>query len=47
MDGNENDLAIQSLKKLTRYDIAAVICCHGGLNRDNPDQRIAELAPHE
>lgn len=39
------DLAIKSLKKLTQYDIEAVICYHGGLYKGNANQRIAELAP--
>lgn len=38
------DVAIQSLKKLTQYDIEAVICYHGGLYRENVNRRIAELA---
>lgn len=38
------DVAIQSLKKLTQYDIEAVICYHGGLYRENVNHRIAELA---
>jgi glyoxylase-like metal-dependent hydrolase (beta-lactamase superfamily II) len=36
--------AIRSLKKLTPYDIETVICYHGGIYRDNPSRRIAELA---
>jgi glyoxylase-like metal-dependent hydrolase (beta-lactamase superfamily II) len=32
-----------SLKKLTMYDIETVICYHGGVYRDNPNRRIAEL----
>jgi glyoxylase-like metal-dependent hydrolase (beta-lactamase superfamily II) len=38
------DVAIQSLKKLTQYDIEAVICYHGGLYREDVNRRIAELA---
>lgn len=38
------DLALSSLQKLTNYDIAAVVCYHGGLFTNNPKQRIAELA---
>lgn len=38
------ELAIASLKKLTQYDIANVICYHGGLYQDNPNRRISELA---
>jgi Zn-dependent hydrolases, including glyoxylases len=36
--------AVQSLKKLTNYDIQTVICYHGGLFTDSPNERIAELA---
>jgi len=38
------DAALKSLKKLTRYDIETVICYHGGVYRDNPNKRLAELA---
>lgn len=38
------DTAIQSLKKLTEYDIETVVCYHGGIYRNNVNQRIAELA---
>jgi glyoxylase-like metal-dependent hydrolase (beta-lactamase superfamily II) len=37
------NLAIKSLKKLTQYDIGAVICYHGGLYKGDANQRIAEL----
>ncbi|WP_127591155.1 MBL fold metallo-hydrolase [Paenibacillus lautus] len=37
-------LAQLSLQKLTHYDIRNVICYHGGLFTDNPNQRIRELA---
>ncbi|MGI6705894.1 MAG: MBL fold metallo-hydrolase [Clostridia bacterium] len=37
------DLARESLKKLSRYDIEKVICYHGGLYQDNLNQRITEL----
>ncbi|KOR90152.1 MBL fold metallo-hydrolase [Paenibacillus solani] len=37
-------LAQSSLQKLTQYDIQNVICYHGGLFTDNPNQRIRELA---
>ncbi|MGG4345872.1 MBL fold metallo-hydrolase [Paenibacillus lautus] len=33
-----------SLQKLTHYDIHNVICYHGGLFTDNPNQHIRELA---
>jgi glyoxylase-like metal-dependent hydrolase (beta-lactamase superfamily II) len=36
--------ALASLKKLTRYDIETVISYHGGLYRDAPNRRIAEIA---
>ncbi len=38
------DLAVKSLKKLTQYDIQTVICYHGGLYKEDANQRIAELA---
>ncbi|EGK13558.1 hypothetical protein HMPREF9374_0760, partial [Desmospora sp. 8437] len=38
------DLAIQSLQKLTRYEIERVICYHGGLCREDPNQQIAKWA---
>ncbi|HEU5369276.1 MAG TPA: MBL fold metallo-hydrolase [Ktedonobacterales bacterium] len=37
-------LALQSLKKLTQYDIETVICYHGGLYASGANQRLAELA---
>ncbi len=40
----DTDLAHNSLRKLANYDIAAVVCYHGGLYPDNPGQRIAKLA---
>lgn len=40
----DHDLAVKSLKKLTRYDIEAVICYHGGLYREHPNRRLAALA---
>ncbi|QAA34375.1 MBL fold metallo-hydrolase [Clostridium manihotivorum] len=36
--------ATESLKKLSKYDIQTVICYHGGVFTDNPNQRIAEIA---
>ncbi|MGZ4164245.1 MAG: MBL fold metallo-hydrolase, partial [Tumebacillaceae bacterium] len=36
--------SIRSAKKLTAYDIETVICYHGGIYRENVNQRIAELA---
>jgi len=41
---HDTDLALKSLKKLTRYNIETVICYHGGLYQDHPNRRIAELA---
>lgn len=38
------DAALKSLKKFTRYDIETVVCYHGGVYRDNPNKRLAELA---
>jgi len=38
------DAALKSLKKLTRYYIETVVCYHGGVYRDNPNKRLAELA---
>jgi glyoxylase-like metal-dependent hydrolase (beta-lactamase superfamily II) len=37
-------LAMRSLGKLTAYDIETVICYHGGIYKDRPNERIAELA---
>ncbi|HEX3033014.1 MAG TPA: MBL fold metallo-hydrolase [Bacillota bacterium] len=36
-------LGMQSLKKLAVVDIDKVVCYHGGLYQDNPQQRIAQL----
>ena len=38
------DEANKSLKKLARYDIENVICYHGGVFRENAQQRILQLA---
>ena len=38
------DSALKSLKKLTHYDIETVICYHGGVYRDDANERLAELA---
>ncbi len=38
------DLCIKSLKKLTEYNIETVVCYHGGLYKNNSNQRIAALA---
>ena len=35
--------AVASLQQLAAFDIATVICYHGGLYRDAPNQRIADL----
>ncbi|GFP74667.1 MBL fold metallo-hydrolase [Clostridium fungisolvens] len=39
--------ATESLKKLSKYDIQTVICYHGGVFTDNPNERIAEIANRE
>ena len=36
--------AVNSLKKLSKYDINSVICYHGGIYSQNVNQRIIELA---
>lgn len=36
--------AVNSLKKLTQYDIQTAICYHGGVVNHNVNERIAELA---
>ncbi len=36
--------ALQSLKKLTYYDIETVVCYHGGVYRDSANERFAELS---
>lgn len=38
------ETAMKSLKKFTQYDIAAVICYHGGVCKDNVNQQLLELA---
>lgn len=35
--------AMKSLKKLTKYNIEKVICYHGGVFSNNPNERIAEI----
>jgi len=37
------DLATKSLRKLTQYDIATVICYHGGLYRGDANKRISAI----
>ena len=37
------NLAKQSLRNLSLYDIEKVVCYHGGVYQDNPNQRILEL----
>lgn len=37
-------LAKKSLKKLTHYDLETIICYHGGVYKDNINQRLLELA---
>lgn len=36
--------AYNSIKKLTQYDIETAICYHGGIYKDNVNQRLLELA---
>jgi glyoxylase-like metal-dependent hydrolase (beta-lactamase superfamily II) len=36
--------ALESLKKFTAFDVETVICYHGGVFKDDANQRIAELA---
>jgi glyoxylase-like metal-dependent hydrolase (beta-lactamase superfamily II) len=38
------DEAYKSLKKLAKYDIETVICYHGGVYKENVQQRIVQLA---
>lgn len=38
------DLSKKSLQKLMNFDVETVICYHGGLYKDNVNERIAELA---
>ncbi|SFA75627.1 Glyoxylase, beta-lactamase superfamily II [Cohnella sp. OV330] len=38
------DLAKKSLRRLLPYDVQTVICYHGGIAKDNVNQRILDLA---
>lgn len=38
------EMAKNSVQKLTGYDIETVICYHGGVYRDNVNERLRELA---
>lgn len=40
----DNELNLESIQKLMKYDIETVICYHGGLYNNNVNERIAELA---
>lgn len=40
----DNELNMESMKKLTNYDIETVICYHGGIYKEDVNKRIAELA---
>ncbi|MDR3601938.1 MAG: MBL fold metallo-hydrolase [Desulfosporosinus sp.] len=40
----DTELNIESLKKITQYDVETVICYHGGIYKDNANKRIEELA---
>ena len=39
----DTPMALASLKKLIRHDIANVVAYHGGLFQDNPNRRLAEI----
>jgi glyoxylase-like metal-dependent hydrolase (beta-lactamase superfamily II) len=41
---HDYELALQSLRQFTQYDIETVICHHGGLYSDHVNERILELA---
>jgi len=41
------DAALASLRKLAAYDIETVVCYHGGIYRDRPNERIARIAAGE
>lgn len=38
------DTALQSVKKLTQFNIETAVCYHGGVNRDSANERLAQLA---
>lgn len=40
-------VARESLRKLTQYDIRAIISYHGGLYQENVNERLAEVAAEE
>lgn len=37
------DEALRSVKKFTEFDIQTVVCYHGGVFQDHPNDRLAEL----
>ena len=39
----DETLCLESLKKLAQFDLASVICYHGGLFQNNPNRRLAAL----
>jgi glyoxylase-like metal-dependent hydrolase (beta-lactamase superfamily II) len=39
----DTSMAMASIEKISRYDIANVIAYHGGLFQDNPNQRLKEI----
>ena len=39
----DEEQAIESIKKLTNYDIETVICYHGGIYKGNVNERIKEI----
>ena len=43
MNQEESKRSINSLKELEKYDIENIVCYHGGLYNDNPNQKIKEL----
>ena len=40
----DNNLAMESIKKLAGFDITNVVSYHGGLFRDDPNRSIAEIS---
>jgi glyoxylase-like metal-dependent hydrolase (beta-lactamase superfamily II) len=39
----DTSMAMASIEKISRYDVANVIAYHGGLFQDNPNQRLKEI----
>lgn len=40
----DTPMALSSLKKLLRCDVASIIAYHGGIFQDSPNERLAEIA---